>query len=75
MHHSYPLIRASHGLVPTGIAVQDGNYAYTNPKTGKPVTMPDLLKFADEYLRVTYVFWCTEEPYYSRNVIPFLKRG
>jgi hypothetical protein len=33
MNHSYLLIKESAGIVPTGIAVQDGNYEYTNPKT------------------------------------------
>jgi hypothetical protein len=24
---------------------------------------------------VDYIFWCTEEPYYSEQLVPFLKRG
>jgi hypothetical protein len=71
---SYPLIRDAAGIVPTGIAVQDGNYEDQDPKTGKAMTIPELLKFATEYLKVDYIFWCTQEPYYSRQVIPFLKR-
>jgi hypothetical protein len=70
---SYPLIREAAGIVPTGIAVQEGNYEDQDPKTGKVMTIPELLKFATEYLKVDYIFWCTEEPYYSRQVIPFLK--
>lgn len=31
---SYPLIRESAGIVPTGIAVQDGNLEDVNPKPG-----------------------------------------
>ncbi|HEX8687542.1 MAG TPA: hypothetical protein VF654_13635, partial [Pyrinomonadaceae bacterium] len=73
LNHSYPLIRDASGVVPTGIAVQDGNYAEPDPRTGKPPTVPELLRFATEYLRVDYVFWCTEEPYYSGQVIPFFK--
>lgn len=73
MRHSYPLLRAYAGRVPTGIAVQDGNYARVNPKTGKPVTLPELVDFGTNYLKADYVFWCTEEPYYSRDVIPFLR--
>jgi hypothetical protein len=56
----------------TGIAVQEGNYAYTNPKTGKRVTSGELLAFATNYLGVDYIFWCDEEPYYSRDVLPML---
>jgi hypothetical protein len=71
---SYPLIRDVAGIVPTGIAVQDGNFEDVNPTTGKPVTITELMTFATEYLRVDYVFWGTQEPYYSEHVIPFLRR-
>ena len=71
---SYPLIRESAGIVPTGIAVQDGNYEDVNPKTGKRITIAELIKFATEYLQVDYVFWCTQEPYYSHELIPFLRQ-
>ena len=71
---SYPLIRAAAGIVPTGVAVQDGNLAEVNPTTGKRVEVSELMKFATEYLKVDYVFWGTEEPYYSAHVIPFLRR-
>jgi hypothetical protein len=73
MGHSYPLIRESAGKVPTGIAVQDGNYRHSNPKTGRPVTIPELVEFATEYLMVDYIFWCTEEPFYSRKLMPYLQ--
>jgi hypothetical protein len=71
---SYPLIRAASGFVPTGIAVQDGNLEQINPKTGRRVTVDDLLEFAMQYLRVDYIFWGTQEPYYSAEVIPLLNR-
>jgi len=73
MKHSYPLIRELSGGVPTGIAVQWGNYEHRNPQTGKQVGIPDLVKFARDYLKVRYVFWCTQEPFYSEEVVPFLK--
>ena len=73
MDSSYPLIREVAGLVPVGIAVQDGNSAYVNPKTGKRVTIAEQLAFATEYLHADYIFWCTEEPYYSNQVVPFLR--
>ena len=71
---SYRLIREAAGIVPVGIAVQDGNYEDKNPKTGEHISIPELLKFATEYLNVDYVFWCTQEPYYSEQLIPFLRR-
>ncbi|HEY7120401.1 MAG TPA: hypothetical protein VH475_27680 [Tepidisphaeraceae bacterium] len=73
MANSYPLLREYAGRVPTGIAVQDGNYAHRDPKTGKQVTIADLVGFATDYLRVNYIFCCTEEPFYSRDLIPLLQ--
>jgi hypothetical protein len=73
-NHSYPLIKATAGSVPTGIAVQDGNYADVDKKTGKRMPIGELLAFAKDQLMVDYVFWCTEEPYYSTELIPFLNK-
>ena len=73
MLNSYPLLREYAKSVPTGIAVQDGNYEQPNPKTGRPVTISDLVGFATEYLKVDYIFWCTQEPFYSEKLIPFLR--
>ena len=73
MENSYPLIRDLNGIVPTGVAVQHGNYEVINPKTGKQVTVPEILDFAENYLRLNYIFWFTQEPYYSQQVLPQLK--
>jgi hypothetical protein len=74
LDHAYPLMRAAAGVVPVGVAVQDGNYDHVNPATGARVTVPELIAFATEYLKADYIFWCTEEPYYSKQVVPFLAR-
>lgn len=74
LNSSYPLIREAAGIVPVGIAVQDGNYADVNPQTGKAATIAELIRFATDFLKVDYIFWGTEEPYYSRDVIPFFRR-
>jgi len=66
MNHSYPRIRDLSGVVPTGIAVQEGNY--------DGVTTDELLKFATEYLRVDYIFWGAQAPFYERDVLPLLAR-
>ena len=68
---SYPLIREVAGTVPIGIAVQDGNYEDVDPKTGKRITIAELIQFATDYLKVDYIFWCTQEPYYSEQLIRF----
>lgn len=73
LNHAYPLIRQSAGIVPTGIAVQDGNCDDVNPETGKRATISELLQFATDVLQVDYIFWCTQEPFYSEEVIPLLK--
>jgi len=71
--NSYPLIRESSGIIPSGIAVQDGNYGDVNKETGKRAGIAELLKFARDYLKVDYIFWCTEEPYYSNDLVPFMR--
>jgi competence protein ComGF len=74
MKNSYPLIRGLSGISVTGVAVQDGNYSVDNPKTGKQVTINEILDFARNYLKLNYIFWCTEEPYYSSEVLPMLQK-
>lgn len=66
LNHSYPLIRAAQGFGKNGVAVQEGNYEL-NP-------FRKLVDFAENYLGVHYVFWFPEEPYYSRDVLPYLGR-
>ena len=72
--NSYPLIRDSAGSVPSGIAVQDGNYSDVNRKTGKRADTSELVKFATDYLKVDYIFWCTEEPYFSNELVPLMRK-
>lgn len=73
LNHSYPLIKDCAGTIATGIAVQDGNYEHKNPKTGQQVSVPALFEFARDQLKVDYIFWCTQEPFYSKSLIPFLQ--
>ncbi|HEY5885492.1 MAG TPA: hypothetical protein VIT88_12445 [Pyrinomonadaceae bacterium] len=71
--NSYPLIRESSGKIPAGIAVQDGNYSDVNRETGKRANIAELIQFATEYLKVDYIFWCTEEPYFTGELVPFMR--
>ncbi|HEY7786443.1 MAG TPA: hypothetical protein VIB00_17060 [Pyrinomonadaceae bacterium] len=73
MNNSYHLIKNAAGTVPVGVAVQDGNYAHLNPQTKKQVSIAEIIAFATDYLKVDYIFWCTEEPYFSEQLIPFFK--
>ena len=74
MKHSYPLIRAAADVTANGVAVQEGNYEHINPRTKARVTVAEMMEFATSYLGVTYVFWFPEEPFFSRDVIPYLGR-
>ncbi len=73
LNHSYPLIKSASGKVPTGIAVQFGNYEAINPMTSRRVSIAELFEFARAELRVDYLFWSTQEPYFTKSVIPFLE--
>jgi len=75
MKHSYPLIAAASAVTPNGIAVQEGNYAHVDPATHERVRIVDLLDFAANNLRVKYVFWYPEEPYFTRDVVPALSQS
>ena len=46
---------------------------YKNPKTGQQIAIAELAEFATEYLKVDYIFWCNQEPFYSQKLIPFLQ--
>lgn len=72
--HSYPLIAARKAGIVAGIAVQSGNLEALDPSSGKRVTPEELFRFARDELHVDYVFWGVDEPFYSRDVLPFLRR-
>jgi len=74
LNNSYPLIRARARSVPGGVAVQWGNYDQLVPDTGLKISVPEIHRFGRDYLRLDYIFWCTQEPSYSKDVIPYLNR-
>lgn len=71
--HSHPLIAERGPGTIAGVAVQDGNFAI-DPASGERTTAEELLQFATERLRLDYMFWGTEEPYYSQQVLPLLRK-
>lgn len=77
MNHSYKFLRQYSAEIISGAAVQDGNLEVINPKTGRKVTAKEIYDFANEYLGLNYIFWGTEEPYYSNEILLFLtgKKG
>jgi hypothetical protein len=74
-NHSYPLIAARRPGIVAGVAVQYGNLEDRDPATGEPVTVEALYRFATETLRLDYIFWGTQEPYYSEKILPFLREN
>ena len=72
-NHSHPLIRSRDSGTVAGVAVQWGNFNDINPRTGKRTTVDELYTFASEDLQLDYIFWGTQEPYYSSQVLPYLR--
>ena len=71
--NSLPLIADRPAGVVGAMAVQDGNLGDPSPTTGQRVTVSELHDYAARRLRLEYIFWGTEEPYYSESVLPFLR--
>lgn len=71
--HSLPLIAARAKTTVGGMAVQDGNLADVDRRTGERVTVEELAAYARDPLHLDYLFWGTEEPYWSEEVLPYLK--
>ena len=75
MNHSYKFLKNYSNQIITGVAVQEGNYEELNPKTGKQVTIDEIYKFGRYEVGLDYIFWCTQEPFYSQYLIPFMKKN
>lgn len=71
--HSLPLIRDRGAGSVAGVAVQFGNYDDAHRRTGEVMTVPRLHSYARDELHLDYIFWSTEEPFYSRDVLPYLR--
>lgn len=83
LNHLITLLHENRYTVPIGVAVQDGNYV---GKTGNEATntttnnqkniVPLLHGFAKDFLRVNYMFWTNQAPYFKQDVLPcFSKVG
>ena len=71
------------GKILAYIAIQDGNYI---GKTGadrdydeqsaapseRPNLVPQLHAFARDFMKVNYMFWVVQEPYFSEDLLPCL---
>jgi hypothetical protein len=72
--NSYALIQARSPNTVAGVAVQWGNLEDKNPATGERVAVGELYEFARDDLRLDYIFWGTQEPYYSEEILPHLRK-
>jgi len=74
LNHALALMHESVYTVPLGIAVQDGNYigrtATDEVIRERQNLVPLLHAFARGFLKVRYMFWSNQEPYFSEDVIP-----
>jgi len=71
--HSLPLIAGRSAGTIAAVAVQWGNLEDRNRTTGERVTVDELYRFAKDELRLDFLFWGTQEPFYSRDILPYLR--
>ena len=74
LNHALPMMHENAHRVPLGIAVQAGNYI---GQTGSDRVEEDrqnivslLHGFARDFLKVTYLFWVNQAPYFEEDVLP-----
>lgn len=74
LNHVLAMMHESDFTAPLGIALQDGNYI---GETGsdrlvseRANLVPMLRAFAAGFLRVDYMFWVNQEPYFAEDVLP-----
>lgn len=82
LNHALAQMHEGKFTVPLGIAVQDGNYTsktgadadYKEPAAIDQHThqniVPLLHAFAKDFLKVSFMFWVNQAPYFKQDVIP-----
>ena len=76
LNHALAMMHEGHYTVPLGIAIQDGNYIgetgnideETKKKTHDNI-VPLLHAFAKDFLKVNYMFWANQDPYFKTDVL------
>jgi hypothetical protein len=75
LNHTIAMMHENHYTVPLGIAIEDGNYIgetgdATEDNTQKHENIVPLLHaFAKDFLKVKYMFWANQEPYFKEDVL------
>lgn len=84
LNHLIAMMHETTYTVPLGIAIQDGNYigktgadeAYNEHvdqgTNGRRNRVPLLHAFAKDFLRVEYMFWVDQAPYFLEDLLPCL---
>ncbi len=79
LNHALAMMHESSYTVPLGIAVQDGNYigqtGTLEVVSGRKSLAPMLHAFAKDFLKVRYMFWANQEPYFEQDVMPCFSQG
>ena len=74
LNHAIAMMHENKYTVPLGIAIQDGNYiGETNSDKvleNRNNIVPLLQAFAKDFLKVQYMFWVNQEPYFEQDVMP-----
>jgi hypothetical protein len=74
LNHTIAMMHEGKFTVPLGIAIQDDNYVGETGNndivTDRENIVPILHAFAKDFLKVKYMFWVCQEPYFSEDVIP-----
>jgi hypothetical protein len=81
LNNALALMHEGNFTVPIGIAVQDGNYIGATGVSGnynsdaekekkRRNIVPLLHAFAKDFLRVSYMFWVNQDPYFKEDVMP-----
>ena len=82
LNHTLAMMHEGRYTVPLGIAVQDGNYigetgdinVQTKDKPHANI-VPLLYGFAKDFLKVNYMFWSNQEPYFKTDVVNCFSNG
>jgi hypothetical protein len=76
LNHALAMMHEGHYTVPLGIAIQDGNYIGEtgdideDSKKKKHINIVPLLHdFAKDFLKINYMFWANQEPYFKTDVL------
>jgi len=73
LNHAITMMHENEFSVPLGIAIQDGNYIGQTNSTdvveNHKNIVPLLHGFANDFLKVDYMFWVDQKPYFNTDVL------